>query len=65
MSQRGLTKIFSSFSKNRVFRYLKRPDEKMTSKSGNAKFSLEEKLVLAELGTQYPDIETKDMTMSY
>ena len=65
MSRRGLTKIFSSFSKNRVFRYLKGPDAKMTSKSGNANFSLEEKLFLAKLGKQYPDIETKDMTMSY
>ena len=34
-------------------------------KSGNANFSLEEKLLLAELGKPYPDIETKDMKMSY
>jgi hypothetical protein len=47
------------FSKNRVFRILKRPDEKMASKSRNANFSQEEKLLLAELGKQYPDIENK------
>lgn len=31
----------------------------MASKSRNANFSQEEKLLLAELGKQYPDIENK------
>ena len=31
----------------------------MASKSRNANFSKEEKLLLAELGKQYPDIENK------
>jgi len=38
---------------------LKRPDEKLASKSRNANFSQEEKLLLAELGKLYPDIENK------
>jgi len=42
-----------------VFRILKRPDEKLASKSRNANFSQEEKLLLAELGKLYPDIENK------
>ena len=42
-----------------MFRILKRPDEKMASKSRNANFSQEEKLLLAELGKQYFDIENK------
>ena len=37
----------------------KRPDDEMASKSRNANFSEEEKLLLAELGKQYPDIENK------
>jgi len=47
------------FAKNRVFRILKRPDEKMASKSRNANLNQKENLVLAELGKQYPDIENK------
>ena len=42
-----------------MFRILKRPDEKMASKSQNANFSREEKLLLAKPGKQYCDIENK------
>ena len=42
-----------------MFRILKRPDEKMASKSQNANFSREEKLLLAKPGKQYCNIENK------